>query len=215
MNEESVLKKLRSQKTFTVDQVQLFLHCSPRTARRRMKAWKVFTSINQNGRYYALPDIPAFNASGLWKYRNILFSTHGTLKQTIIHVIQQSHHGLSSHEITDQIGLPPNRSLLSHLRESSDIRREKLHGRYVYFSGDPEIYAKQKRRWDRLEEEAKAQLSDEEAVQVLAYFIKHPHLSPEELARRLSRKGRKIKAAGVRQLLESHDLLKKTPDIEP
>ena len=137
MNEESILKKLRSQKTFTVDQVQLFLHCSPRTARRRMKAWKVFTSVNQNGRYYVLPDIPAFNASGLWKYRNILFSTHGTLKQTIIHVIQQSHHGLSSHEITDQIGLPHNRSLLSHLRESSEIRREKFHAATCTFQEIP------------------------------------------------------------------------------
>ncbi|MCP4608385.1 MAG: hypothetical protein GY845_06710 [Planctomycetes bacterium] len=212
MNEETILIKLRSQKTFTVDHLISLLRCSSRTAHRRMKAWNVHTSINQNGRYYALPDIPKFDSNGLWKYRNILFSKHGTLKQTIIQVIQQSHHGLSSHEITDQIGLPPNQSLLSHLRESSDLRREKHHGRYIYFAGDSKIYAEQKRQWNVLEEEARAQLSDEEAVLVLAYYIKHSDLSPEDLASRISRKGQRIKAVGIRQLLESHDLLKKTSD---
>jgi len=215
MNEETILNKLRSQKTFTVDRVISLLRCSPSTAHRRMKAWNVHTSINQNGRYYALPDTPKFNSSGLWKYRNILFSKHGTLKQTIIQVIRQSHHGLTSQEITDQIGLPHIRSLLSHLRKSSEIRREKHHGRYIYFAGDSKIYTKQKRQWNVLEEEVKAQLSDEEAVLVLTYFIKHPNLSPEALASRISRKGQRIKAVGIRQLLESHDLLKKTSDIKP
>ena len=136
------------------------------------------------------------------------------MKQTIIHVIQQSSHGLSSDEILDRIGLPLNRSLLTHLRKSTEICREKHQGRYIYFTGDAKIFAKQKRHWDLLEEEALAQLSDEEAVVVLTYFIHHPQLTPAELARRLSRKGHRIKAVGIRQLLESHDLLKKTPDTK-
>ncbi len=215
MNEDTILRKLRSQKVFTVDQLISWLRCSLRTAQRHMKTWNVHTSVNQNGRYHTLPDIPQFDPNGIWKYRNIVFSKHGTLKQTIVHVIQQSPHGLSSDEIMDHIGLPLNRSVLSHLRESSDILREKHHGRYIYFAGDAKIYAQQKRRWEALEEEINAQLSDEEAVQVLVYFIKHPQLTPEELARRLSCKGRSLKAVGIRRLLETHDLQKKTPGIKP
>ena len=214
MNEKTILRKLHKKKVFTVDQLMAWLGCSLRTAQRYMKAWNVHTSINQNGRYHILPDIPSFYSNGLWKHRNIVFSEHGTMKQTIIHVTRQSSHGLSSDEILDHMGLPLNRSLLTHLRESAEICRERHQGRYIYFSSDAKIYAKQKRHWDVLEAEAQAQLSDEEAVVVLTYFIKHPQLTPAELARRLSRKGHRIKAVGIRQLLESHDLLKKTPDTK-
>ena len=214
MSEKTILRKLHKKKVFMVDQLMAWLGGSLRTAQRYMKAWNVHTSINQNGRYHILPDLPSFDSNGLWKHRNIVFSEHGTMKQTIIHVIQQSSHGLSSDEILDRIGLPLNRSLLTHLRKSTEICREKHQGRYIYFTGDAKIFAKQKRYWTLLETEAQAQLSDEEAVVVLSYFIKHPHLTPAELARRLSRKGHRIKAVGIRQLLESHELLKKTPDTK-
>ena len=139
MNEKTILRKLHTHKVFTVDQLMAWLGCSLRTAQRYMKAWNVHTSINQNGRYHILPDIPSFDSNGLWKHRNIVFSEHGTMKQTIIHVIRQSSHGLSSDEILDHMGLPLNRSLLTHLRESAEICREKHQGRYIYFSSDAKI----------------------------------------------------------------------------
>ena len=214
MDNETVLMKLRKRKVFTIDQLISFLNGSMRTARRRILQWKVFTSINQNGRYYTLPDIPQFNSNGLWRYRNVLFSQHGNLKQTTIHLIRQSPHGLTAQELMELLD-HPTPTFLTPLRESSDLRREKHHGRYIYFAGDAKIYAQQKRRWEALEEEINAQLSDEESVQVLVYFIKHPQLTPEELARRLSCKGRSLKAVGIRRLLETHDLQKKTPGIKP
>ncbi len=214
MDNETILMKLRKRKVFTIDQLISFLNGSMRTARRRIQQWKVYTSINQNGRYYTLPDIPQFNSNGLWRYRNVLFSQHGNLKQTTVHLIRQSPHGLTAQELMEFLD-HPTPTFLTPLRESSDLRREKHHGRYIYFAGDAKIYAQQKRRWEALEEEINAQLSDEEAVQVLVYFIKHPQLTPEELARRLSCKGRSLKAVGIRRLLETHDLQKKTPGIKP
>ena len=74
MDNETILMKLRKRKVFTIDQLISFLNGSMRTARRRIQQWKVYTSINQNGRYYTLPDIPQFNSNGLWRYRNVLFS---------------------------------------------------------------------------------------------------------------------------------------------
>jgi hypothetical protein len=44
------------------------------TARRRLKEGEALTSYNQNGRDYALPDVPAFDANGLWQRRGVYFS---------------------------------------------------------------------------------------------------------------------------------------------
>ena len=74
MDDETILMMLRKRKVFTIDQLIYFLNGSMRTARRRIQQWKVYTSINQNGRYYTLPDIPQFDSNGLWRYRNVLFS---------------------------------------------------------------------------------------------------------------------------------------------
>ena len=63
----------RKKKVVTIQELINVLKKSIATVRRRLKKWKAFTSYNQNGRYYALPEIPKFNSFGLWKYRKVLF----------------------------------------------------------------------------------------------------------------------------------------------
>ena len=55
MNENRVLEKFRRQKIITIGQLVEWLKCSVITARRRLKKWQSYTSINNNGRYYTLP----------------------------------------------------------------------------------------------------------------------------------------------------------------
>ena len=103
MNENRVLEKFRRQKIITIGQLVKWLKCSVITARRRLKKWQVYTSINNNGRYYTLPQIPVFNENGLWRYRKVLFSKHGNLKQTIVALITESEKGLSAVEIAELV----------------------------------------------------------------------------------------------------------------
>ena len=85
-----VLKVFYRRKVITVDTLSSLLDSSVKTARRRLKLWEAYTSYNENGRYYTLPDIPEFDANGLWSYRSIRFSKYGNLKQTAIQLIRLS-----------------------------------------------------------------------------------------------------------------------------
>ena len=105
MDEKDVLKRFRQKKVITIEQLVELLQSSVITTRRRLKKWKTYTSFNNNGRYYTLPDIPDFDRNGIWKYQTILFSRHGNLKQTIIQLVKQSKAGLSAREIADIVEL--------------------------------------------------------------------------------------------------------------
>jgi hypothetical protein len=209
MVEDFIFQKLCGRKVFTVPYLMTTLSCSLRTVRRRLKSWKTYSSINKNGKYYTLPDVPTFGANGLWNYRSILFSQHGNLKQTLLHFIDQSPMGLMAYELMEQVALPSNSSFLSHLQSASEVRREKHGGHSIYFSPVTKIYTQQKRERIRFALQARTQFPDEEAVMVLVEFIKHPHLGPEELAYRISRQGRSIAPEAIRWFFESHGLLKK------
>ena len=102
--EKEVLQKFHTQKVLTVAQLKSLLHCSVPTVRNHLKSWGTLTSYNHNGRYYTLPGIPQFNEYGLWNYKNIRFSRFGTLKETVIHLIEASPHGLSAAELGDLLG---------------------------------------------------------------------------------------------------------------
>jgi len=89
-----VRKVLRNKKVLTVDEVAELMSCSLPTAHKRLKEWNVYTSYNKNARYYALPDVPKFDDNGIWVYKQIRFSKHGNLRQTLIHIITHSEAGI-------------------------------------------------------------------------------------------------------------------------
>ena len=209
MNENRILEKFRRQKIITIAQLVQWLKCSMITARRRLKNWQSYTSINKNGRYYTLPQIPVFDENGLWKYRTVLFSKHGNLKQTIVVLITESEKGLSAVEIAELVDLVPNSSFLSRIKSTAGIKREKHQGRFIYLSDHPQIYSRQKQtRASR--QRAVGFLSDSEAVKILVELIKHPDIGIEQLAAKVSKPGKQIDPAMVRRFLRFHDLLKKT-----
>jgi hypothetical protein len=212
MDETRVLEKFRKQKIITIGQLVEWLKCSMITARRRLKKWQSRTSINNNGRYYTLPQIPVFDENGLWKYRTVLFSKHGNLKQTIIALITASETGLSAIEIAEFVDLVPNSSFVSRLKYVPGIRREKHQGRFIYFSDHPEIYSRQMQT--RSAGQASAGFpSDSEAVEILVGLIKHPDISIEQLSAKVSKPGKQVGPGTIRKFLQFHNLLKKTSAI--
>ena len=207
MDEKHALDFFSRQKIITLEQLIGLLDCSAITARRRLKRWQTYTSINKNGRYYTLPQIPEFDQRGLWRYQAVLFSKHGNLKQTIITLITESPKGLSTGEIAELVDLVPNSSFVSRFKEVAGVKREKHQGRFFYLSSRPEIYARQKRGWV-----AAGLPTDAQAVVILVQLIKHPDIDIEQLAVHVSEQGSSIEPAAIRSFLQLHDLLKKTSD---
>lgn len=210
MDENHVLEYFDRRKIITLEQLLEMLKCSAITARRRLKQWRTHTSINQNGRYYTLPGIPAFDQNGLWKYQAVLFSKHGNLKQTIISLIANSPKGLSAVEIAELVDIAPNSSFLSQFKDAAGVKREKHRGRFIYLSDRPEICTKQKQRWATT-----SFPTDAQAVVLLVQLIKHPEIGVEQLADHVSEQGHSVEPAAIRSFLKSHDLLKKTSDTKP
>jgi len=197
-------------KVLTLNQVSKTRDCSIRTVQRQFAALAVLRSYNKNSRYYTLPDIPEFNAHGIWCHRDILFSKYGNLRKTMKHLILVSEYGLSGNEIGDIVNLLP-RSFMHHFREMEGIFREKYRGVYVYFSNDPAIYSKQ--RLKRVQVSDVHKISDAVAVKILVVYIKHPEVSTEELSIILRlQEDCPVAPAVISNFLSFHDLLKKTPD---
>jgi hypothetical protein len=214
MDEKHALQKFKRQTVITITQLVQLLQCSVITARRRLKKWKVYTSINKNGRYYTLPRVPVFDDNGLWQYQTILFSKHGNLKQTIIQIIRQASTGLSAADIAKMVALSASSSLFAQIKNAAGIRREKHCGRFIYFSDTPAIYKRQKQQWALNRQGNINWPTDAEAVVLLVQLIKHPGISLEQLTSKVALQGQRIVPEVLGSFLQRHGLLKKNSDIK-
>jgi hypothetical protein len=204
--DKNVFRHLESIKVFALDQLVTSLNCSTPTARLKLKQWKAYTSYNQNSRYYAIPTVPRFDQNGLWHYENISFSKYGNLRNTVIHLISNSASGLTGKEIGDIVRLPA-RSFLHHFRNVAGICREKREGLYVYFSDDPGRYKKQL----QLRTPTLKLLTDADVVVIITALIKHHDICIEEIMALPEVRRRKLSHFAIRQFLDRHGLIKKTP----
>lgn len=207
---EKARKAFRREMILTLAGVADLIDSSIYTARRRLKEWGALTSYNQNGRYYTLPDVPTFDADGLWQRRGVFFSRYGNLKQTVVELVHRSPAGLDVREMRSLVGLDP-RSFLSAFAKHPQLKREKTRGRFVYYCSDPSVYTQQRQRRWALNTKGR-QPTPAEAVAILVEKIKHPALSTEALARRLRKQNLSVSPEIIQNLFLRHDLtLKKTP----
>jgi hypothetical protein len=208
--QDSGLNFLRTKKVVTLAELALHLDCSPRTVQRRFADWQAMNSYNRNGRYYTLPDTPKFDANGLWRHRDALFSRFGNLPETFAQLVANSQAGLTAADAGDLIGLRPG-SFLWSLRDHPGLRREKHQGVYVYFSSVSARYKSQKSQRSLLEKTIGLP-TDFEAVAILVEKIKHPTLSNEALSRRLRKQKVMVESETIENLFVRHRLtVKKTP----
>lgn len=204
------LKFLRIKKVVMLAELALHLHCSPRTVQRRLADWHAINSYNRNGSYYTLPDIPKFDANGLWRYRGAFFSRFGNLPETFVQLVANSQAGFTGAEAGDLLGLRPS-SFLWSLRDHPALKREKHQGVYVYFSSVPTRHNSQRQQRSLMRKTTKLP-TDFEAVAILVEKIKRPALSNEALSLRLRKQKLLVEPETIQNLFFRHDLaLKKTP----
>ena len=212
--EIETFRLFKQKKVMTVLELSKLMDCSIPTVRNRLSLWRTYTSYNKNGRYYVLPRVPRFDEHGLWEYRGVRFSQFGTLKQTVIHLVAGSEGGLSASEIGTLVGIDP-RSFMLLFRDILEIRREKIEGVYIYFSGSETDSRVQKKTREAAAGAALHLPSDSEAIAILVDILKHPRTTIPKSAGRLRRKNIAIGEQAIRNLLDYHAVtLKKTPDMQ-
>jgi len=211
-SKDQIRSALKGRKFFTILQLVGWLHVSVPTARRRLKQWGTHTSYNKNGRYYTLSEIPRFDKHGLWRSRGVFFSRHGNLVQTVVQLVYGSNAGYTGEELGKLLGMQA-RSFLANFRHRSELAREKIAGRYVWFSADEQVRGEQRHmRLTRSASQARQLPADADAVVILAELISAPQSTPLALARRLALRGLNVTAQQIENLLVCHDLVKKTAD---
>lgn len=209
---KAVWHQLEKIKVFNIGDMTSILTCSVPNARLKLRQWQAYTSYNQNGRYYTLPQVPRFDDYGLWRYKDVAFSQHGNLKKTVIHLVNTSSAGLSGKQLGKILGLLPQ-SFLHHFRNCPGIHREKHEGVFIYFSDIDQVYEKQlQERKSLAGRSALVTLSDPEAVLILVAIIREHGISAEEIAALPEIKKSKMKLSIIKGFMAYHGLLKKTPD---
>lgn len=210
---ETVKARWKRQKAMLLDELARLMNCSAITVRRRLKKWNSISSYNKNGRYYTLPEIAKFNDHGLWNYRGIGFSKNGNLIQTITHLVCLSTAGLYGENISELLNLDTY-SILARIMKKSCLRREKMFGKFIYFSSDGTIYDKQMCERMKINESHSAKkIPDSVGIAALVEFIKNPELGLLEISRLLNRQGVNITEILLKDFLEYHGVLKKNRDL--
>jgi predicted transcriptional regulator len=202
---EELLDFWKEKKVLVLDELIEQKQCSVTTIRRHLKKSNALSSLNHNSKYYTLPCYAQFYSNGLWFYNGILFSKHGSLLNTIIHLVETSEKGLSAKEIFDLFNLSTY-SFLNKLIKKSKLTRIKYNGSYIYFSSNKNV--KENQEINR--QFSTTKITDEIGIIILTIFIKNPEINIEELQDKLSQQAIHLNLESLNEFFEIHQLKKKT-----
>ena len=131
------LEKLFHRKSVvTLADVQRALNVTSRTTVLKvLRDADYVSSYNHAGRHYTLRSIPTFDARGLWFHGEISFSAHGTLRATVVVLVNQASAGHTHDELEVIVALRVHDTLRS-LVEAGQIGRERVDAVYVYVDAE-------------------------------------------------------------------------------
>jgi hypothetical protein len=151
---------------------------------RRLKSVGYLTSFTDAGRYYTLPDIPSFDSLGLWFYRGVGFSREGTLKSTVIHLVNSSERGMTPTDLLTLLRLRVSNSLHNTLHavvKGNLVARHKVQGVHLYTSTHSDIAQQQMAAREKTIKQGldvPAVVSVEETIAILVEAIKAGEVLP-------------------------------------
>jgi hypothetical protein len=133
---EDLARFLREHKVATISELKRVLRTEvDSTVFRKLKDLAYRTSYSHRGGYYTLDEIPRFDDLGLWSFRSIWFSMHGTLLSTAEALVSESEAGYYVNELEGVLHVPAKVPLLKLVRDER-LARERILGRYLYLSVD-------------------------------------------------------------------------------
>ena len=172
------------------------------SAFRRLRELDYLSSFSHVGRYYTLPTVANFDPQGLWFYEEVGFSHFGNLKETVIHLVDQSAAGKTHEELEKQLRLRVHNTLLDLVR-SGKIAREAFEGIFVYLSMHTDRAQQQVVcRREGVGDSVQDVLPDGIVIEVLAEIIRGNRVQIDQSAilSRLAERGIRITALQLNQL---------------
>ncbi|MEK7752998.1 MAG: hypothetical protein AAB654_13835 [Acidobacteriota bacterium] len=215
-SQAALAKFFRQQRVATLETLYAILHTSSRmSVYRRLSALDYLTSYSHTGRYYTQAAIPEFDTDGLWHYQGVLFSRHGSLKNTVEHLVRASDMGRTHAELYLRLRLRVHNALLDLLHHHR-IGRTALGSLYLYVSTDPRTAARQLAQRKEQPEPAPTAPAAETGValviEVLLEVIHAAQIVPDPalVSHRLAARSVAASVQQVEDIFRSYGL-KKTP----
>ena len=186
------------------------------TVFRRLREIEYVSSYTHAGRYYTLYDIARFGSDGIWFYDDIGFSQNGSLKNTVIYLVDGSDAGKFHFDLERQLRVRVHNVLLD-LVKSKQIERIKFEGQYLYLSSDKEQSTKQIEQRDQLSLQTgriPVFISESMVIEILAEVIRQSKRHPraDQVASALAIRGLPIAEKDVMTVFDQYDIEKKIAD---
>ncbi len=184
--------------------------CSRMSVFRRLSPMGYLSSYSHAGRYYVLDTTPEFDRDGLWQRQGVLFSRHGTLKETTFHLVESAEDGRTHQELRDRLRLRVQNALLELVHEKR-LRRESFEAVFLYLSAD-EARARAQRSKRHERREATVEVEPLLVVEILLEVVRSARNVPDEavVVSRLAARGLTVVPAVVATIYERYGLGKKT-----
>ena len=206
----SALEELyRTKRVALLDDLREALRTESRTTIFRvLSAAGYLTSYSHAGRYYTLKRIPKFDSHGIWLLRGIGFSRHGTLRATVIHLVETSPAGQTHSELQDLLQLRVHDTLRLLIQDHA-LSRKQFQDAYLYLSSNPRRASAQ---WAQRQQLAAAavpeQLEPSRIIDVLVDVVRHPSDDASAVSARLRGLGHAVTAEQVEAVFTHYDLKK-------
>jgi hypothetical protein len=171
---------------------------------RRLREIGYLSSYTHTGRFYTLAHIPQFDDYGLWFHQSIGFSRFGTLKATIVELVDRSSAGLTHSELNHILRVRVHNALLGLVREGR-VQREHFENAFLYVRPVPDQAAVQvSKRCEKPSNKSK-KIEPIPATTVIEVLIETIHagqvrIDPSLVANRLSVRGVPITVKQVEQI---------------
>ena len=206
----------RTRQVAPLDDLRAALHTQSRTTIFRvLSAAGYLTSYSHAGRYYTLKRIPRFDSNGIWLHRGIGFSRYGTLRATVIHLVEISPAGQTHSELQDVLQLRVH-DTLRLLIQNHALTRKQFQDAYLYLSSKPKRASTQ---WAQRQQLAAAavpvELEPSRVIDVLINVVRHPSDDAGAVSRRLRTLGHAVTAEQVAAVFARYDLKKTARSRSP
>ncbi len=208
---EKILEIFYRHKALSKDKILALSGCSTMTIWRILREHGYVTSYNFNSKFYTLRDITEFDEYGLWTYKGINFSKHGTLTETLIALIINSNSGMTA----DELGLILKmnvRPTLTRLCNQKKIKKEKKQRVFIYLHTESQQSKMQLTVRQKQVDESIKRIGlpePERIIAVLVTRIQKPNLKPHQFGCLLARKGCKISTEEIEAIFVYYKLSKK------
>jgi len=183
---------------------------SPATVFRYLRKVPYRRSYNHNGRFYTLHDVAKYDRHGLWSHGDVHFSRDGSLKATVLRMVNEADAGVTHRELAARLQVRVHNTLLHQVRVGA-VHREQLEPGFVYFHGDPTLgQAQRGRRMEQLETPTPdgEELEDQVVIEVLLVLIRHPGARSDDVRRHLRGRSPPIGVEQIRAVFSRYDLEK-------